>query len=614
MENDLSDVFTIRHSAAHILAAAVMRLFPKTKYDIGPAINAGFYYDFDLDHKFSGEDLEAIECEMRVIVDENQPFRSVAVTREEARNLFTKNEQPYKLTRLDSIREGEVITLYRNGEFEDLCRGPHVSSTGEVKAFKLLSVAGCYYRGDVKNRQLQRIYGCAFARQEELDRHLEHLALTKERDHRRLGTQLKLFFIDDLVGPGLILWTPRGTILRNCLQSFISEELERQGYVQVVTPHIGKLDLFKVSGHFPYYKNSQFTPIIDREALTNTAAEILSASEVFAKTENGDVSGFLLKPMNCPMHVRLYASQMHSYRDLPVRMAEFGTVYRWEQSGELGGLTRVRGFTQDDAHIFCTEQQLESEIADCLKLVHVIFETVGISDYSVRLSLRDAESDKYIGDNASWEMAENALRNASKWVRNPTIEVKGEAAFYGPKIDFVAKDVLGREWQLGTIQIDYNLPTRFGITYVGADNRAHVPVMIHRAPFGSMERFCGILIEHFGGDFPLWMAPEQVRILPLTDHIPYADEVHAVLRAAKIRASVDDRSEKLGSKIRRAEMEKVPYLLVVGPQEKDGRLVSVRSRIQPQNDGVKPLSECLSLLREEIDTRRLPAKFKGTEE
>lgn len=611
-EGQIEVLKQLRHSAAHVLGAAVLRLFPSARYDIGPAIDNGFYYDFDLPRTLTAKDLEAIEAEMKKIIAEDFPFERLEVTREEAEDQMRALQQPYKLERLADIPENEKVTLYRNGEFLDLCRGPHVKSTGVIKAVKLLSIAGCYYRGDEHNQQLQRIYGTAFLSQEALEDYLKQLELAKEHDHRKLGVKLNLFTIDNLVGQGLILWTPKGTILRKQLQSFLEGELDKQGYVQVMTPHIGKLDLFRTSGHYPYYKDSQFAPIWDRESFNEVLKSSNSCEEFRQHLEDKlDVEGFLLKPMNCPMHVRLYASQPHSYRDLPIRMAEFGTVYRWEQSGELGGLTRVRGFTQDDAHIFCREDQLEEELAGCLKLINVIFTTLGMSDYRVRISLRDPESDKYIGDDALWEKAENGLRKAAQQLDKPAIEAKGEAAFYGPKLDFIVRDVLGREWQLGTIQIDYNLPYRFKISYVGSDNQPHVPIMIHRAPFGSMERFCGLLIEHFGGDFPLWLSPEQVRILPINDDlIAYADEIHKKLKSVGIRCSVDDHSEKLGAKIRQSESDKVPYVFVVGAKEKEANSVSVRSRCQPSKEGVYSIEAIIELLTSEIKERLLPESMR----
>ena len=602
----------MRHSAAHVLGAAVLRLFPEAKYDIGPAIENGFYYDFDLPRTLTTQDLENIEKEMRKIIKDNEKFERIEVSREEAQKQMSALHQPYKLERLADIPENEIVSLYRNGNFLDLCRGPHLESTGKIGAIKLLSIAGCYYRGNEKNKQLQRIYGTAFETQEALDDYLKKLELAKEHDHRKLGVRLNLFQIDDMVGQGLILWTPKGTILRQTLQAFLSDELDRQGYVQVMTPHIGKLDLFKTSGHYPYYKDSQFSPIWNRDDWHKLLSETERCADLETILEgNPQIEGFLLKPMNCPMHVRLYASQPHSYRDLPIRMAEFGTVYRWEQSGELGGLTRVRGFTQDDAHIFCTEEQLENELSLCLKLINIIFTTLGMSDYRVRISLRDPKSDKYIGEDALWEKAEKGLKEAAKQLDKPATEALGEAAFYGPKLDFIVKDVIGREWQLGTIQVDYNLPNRFKISYVGSDNQPHTPIMIHRAPFGSLERFCGLLIEHFAGDFPLWLSPEQVRILIINDEmLPYAQEIQKRMKALKMRVSIDAQSDKLGAKIRRAEYDKVPYVFVIGKQEQENHSVSVRSRCQPDNNGTHTVDAIIALLEEEIRQRRLPKNMQ----
>ena len=580
MKDQMTPLEEIRHSSSHILATAVLRLFPEAKLDIGPPTDTGFYYDFDLDHKFTAEDLEKIEAEMKKVINENQRFERVEVSRDEAVKMITDfGQTAYKLGRLADIPEGEAISFYKNGEFLDLCAGTHVNYTKKVKAFKLLSVAGAYHRGDEKNKQLQRIYGTAFPSKEELEAYLTQIEEARKRDHRRVGKEMGLFHIDEAVGQGLILWKPKGAIIRQELQDFISEQLLKQGYSQVFTPHIGKLGLYKTSGHFPYYQDSQYPPVIDREYLEALASEGSTCAQLAAKLQGGDIDGYLLKPMNCPMHIKIFDSEPHSYRDLPVRLAEFGTVYRWEQSGELNGMTRVRGFTQDDAHLFCTEDQLQDEILGCLDLVKIVLNTLGMHDYRVRVSLRDPASDKYVGDPANWDKAENALREAVKTLGVPFDEVEGEAAFYGPKIDFVIKDVIGREWQLGTVQVDYNLPVRFDLTYVGPDNKPHRPVMVHRAPFGSMERFCGLLIEHFGGDFPTWLAPEQVRILPISDKVAeYAEKLLADLKAVGIRATVDHASEKLGAKIRNAELDKVPNVLVVGAKEAEEGKVSVRSR------------------------------------
>ena len=626
----------LRHSCSHVLATALLRIFPDAKLDIGPPTDTGFYYDIDLDHKLTAEDLTKIETEMKKIAEENQPFLRKEVSREEATEIIKKiGQERYKLGRLDDIPEGEKISFYQNGEFIDLCAGTHVRYTKQLKAFKLLSIAGAYHRGDEHNKQLQRIYGTAFPSKEELARYLDQLEQAKLRDHRKLGRDLKLFVIDEDVGPGLVLWTPHGAIIRQELQNFISEELRKQGYAQVFTPHIGKLALYKTSGHFPYYKDAQFSPIVENDQLARIAAEDCSCAEMTArldavsakfaeeinrragkevigpervKPDDLLLDGFLLKPMNCPHHIKIFASQPRSYRDLPVRLAEFGTVYRWEQSGELNGMTRVRGFTQDDAHLFCTEEQVASEVLGCLSLVKVVLTTLGMSDYRVRVGLRDPDSNKYTGEAANWDKAEAACRAAAKTLGVPFTEEPGEAAFYGPKIDFVVKDVIGREWQLGTVQVDYNLPVRFDLSYVGADNAAHRPVMIHRAPFGSMERFCGVLIEHFAGDFPAWLAPEQVRLVPISDKVAdYGHKLLAELKTAGVRATLDEHSDKLGAKIRRAELEKVPYALVLGAKEAEAQAVSVRSRARG-DEGVTPFAVFLEKLKTEIATRALPGK------
>ena len=623
----------LRHSSSHVLATAVLRLFPEAKLDIGPPTDTGFYYDIDLDHKLTAEDLVKIEAEMRKIAEENQPFLRREVSREEAAAIIReRGQERYKLGRLADIPEGEAISFYQNGEFIDLCAGTHVRYTSKVKAFKLLSIAGAYHRGDEHNKQLQRIYGTAFPVREELARYLEQLEQAKLRDHRKLGRDLKLFVIDDEVGQGLVLWTPAGAILRQELQNFISEELRKQGYQQVFTPHIGKLGLYKTSGHFPYYKESQFTPLVENEALAGILREGCSCAEMSNRLEAVSehfrqeinrrtgretipadrvlpedklLDGFLLKPMNCPHHIKIFSSQPHSYRDLPVRLAEFGTVYRWEQSGELNGMTRVRGFTQDDAHLFCTEEQVAAEVLGCLELVKIVLTTLGMTDYRVRVGLRDPDSNKYAGTPDNWDKAEAACRAAARTLGTAFSEEAGQAAFYGPKIDFMVKDVIGREWQLGTVQVDYSLPVRFDLSYIGADNQAHRPVMIHRAPFGSMERFCGVLIEHFGGDFPVWLAPEQVRLVPISDKVlEYGRDLLAKLSAAGSRATLDTHSDKLGAKIRRAELDKVPYTLVLGGREAETQSVSVRSRARG-DEGSMPFAQFAERLQAEIKARAL---------
>lgn len=609
----LSPLEELRHSASHILAAAVLRLYPEAKLDIGPATENGFYYDIDLDKKLTAEDLEQIEAEMRKIVKENQKFERTEVSREEAVELIKKSGQErYKLGRLADVPEGAPISFYKNGEFVDLCAGPHVNYSSKVKAIKLLQIAGAYHRGDEKNKQLQRIYGTAFPSKAELDAYLEQMEQARARDHRKVGKEMNLFLIDDSVGQGMILWTGRGTTIRQELMNFIMQHLRKQGYQQVTTPHIGRLGLYRTSGHFPYYRESQFPPILEQGEMEGLVEEKCTCADLSNKLESGDVDGFLLKPMNCPMHIKIFQSRPHSYRELPIRLAEFGTVYRWEQSGELNGLTRVRGFTQDDAHIFCTEEQLDQEINGCLSLVKTVFSTLGIKSFRVHVGLRDPDSSKYVGSAEGWDKAEAALRKAARGLGVPFAEEQGEAAFYGPKIDFVVKDVIGREWQLGTVQVDYNLPERFDIEYIGADNKAHRPVMIHRAPFGSLERFTGVLIEHFGGDFPTWLAPEQVRILTITDEQnEYAQGLLAKMRELGIRAEMDAFSDKLGAKIRRAETEKVPWILVCGKKEAEEGCVTVRSRIARSCEGKKTADEAIALIKEAIDTRALPESMQG---
>ena len=575
----MSPLEEIRHSAAHMLGAAVLRLFPQAQLDIGPPTDNGFYYDFDLDHTFTAEDLVKIEEEMRRISKENQKFERFECTREEAEKLIRERGQhAYKVGRLGDIPAGETISFYKNGEFVDLCAGTHVRYTSQVKAFKLLHIAGAYHRGDEKNKQLQRIYGTAYATKDELEQAMARAEEAKKRDHRKLGKELKLFHIDEKVGQGLILWTPNGAIVRQELQNFISERLFQTGYKQVFTPHIGNLDLYRTSGHFPYYKDAQFPPLVEREAMEMLAKEGCGCGELTNRLADGTVQGFLLKPMNCPHHIRIYASQPHSYRDLPVRLAEFGTVYRWEQSGELSGMTRVRGFTQDDAHLFCTSDQLLDEFMKVIDLVLYIFKTLDFPSFKAQVSLRDPENPtKYIGSPENWEKAEQAIIKAAQDKGLPYVIEYGEAAFYGPKLDFMVRDALGREWQLGTIQVDYNLPERFELEYKGADNEMHRPVMIHRAPFGSMERFVAVLLEHCGGNFPLWLTPEQAVVLPISERYnDYAQQVVNLLEMSDIRALVDDRNEKVGRKIRDAEVRKVPFMLVVGEKEQESQTVSVR--------------------------------------
>jgi len=639
----MSDLERLRHSCAHVMATAILRLWPDAQFAYGPPGDYGFYYDFDMKHRVTPDDFEKIEAEMKKIAKENQKFEKRVITREEAVALAKSgrlgglaerpgNESTFKLDLIAKIPEGEEISCYQNGEFLDLCAGPHVNYTSKCKNVKLMSVASAFYMGDETKPQLQRLYGTAFPTAEELAKHLEQLEEAKKRDHRRLGRELRLFHIDEDVGQGLILWTPKGSIIRQELQNFISGELRKQGYSQVFTPHIGKLALYKTSGHFPYYKESQFAPIIENDALKRAAAEGCSCAEVMArldavsgrmreqineragreivpadcvKPDEELMDGFLLKPMNCPHHIKIFDSQPRSYRDLPVRLAEFGTVYRWEQSGELGGLTRVRGFTQDDAHLFCTEEQVPGEVLGCLELVKIVLNTLGMHDYRVRVGLRDPDSNKYTGNPDNWDKAESACREAAKTLGVPFSEEPGEAAFYGPKIDFVVRDVIGREWQLGTVQVDYNLPIRFDLAYIGADNARHRPVMIHRAPFGSMERFCGVLIEHFAGHFPVWLAPEQARVLTVSEKSdPFAREVLGRLAGAGLRASLDASADKIGAKIRNAQLEKIPYMLVIGEKEAAGGSVAVRHS-RKGDLGVRGVEEFLQELLGEAGRRSL---------
>ena len=613
--DQMSDLERLRHSTAHVLATAIAKLWPDAQFAAGPPVENGFYYDVDLSHRITPDDFPKIEEEMTRIVKENQVFEKVEVSRAEALDLAQKGrlaalgdrEVPsrFKVDLLNDIPESEAISLFKNGDFWDLCAGPHVPRTGNCKAFKVMSVASAFYKGDAANPQLQRVYGTAFKNKTELEEHLVRLEEAKLRDHRKLGKELDLFHIDEAVGQGLILWKPNGSVVRIELQKFISEHLERQGYSQVFTPHIGKLGLYRTSGHFPYYAESQFPPVVERESLKALAEEGCGCGELSNRLESGEIDGFLLKPMNCPHHIKIFQSNHHSYRDLPVRLAEFGTVYRWEQSGELGGMTRVRCFTQDDAHLFCTEDQVRDEIIGCLELVKIVLGTLGMSDYRVRVGLRDPDSSKYVGDPEKWDRAEAALREAAATLGTAFTEEPGEAAFYGPKIDFVVKDVIGREWQLGTVQVDYNLPERFGLEYIGPDNAPHRPVMIHRAPFGSMERFVGVLIEHFAGKFPTWLAPEQVRVLPISEKFDEtANEVVATLRAAGVRVTIDDSSDKVGAKIRLAQLARIPYMLVIGAKEQESNQVSVRHR-ERGDEGAIAVGEFRDRVVAEIRSRSL---------
>ena len=612
----MSELERLRHSCAHVMATAILRIWPDAQFAYGPPIDSGFYYDFDMAHRLTPDDFEKIEAEMKKISKENQKFERRVLTRDEAKAMAESgrlgglSERPgnpsrFKLDLIDKIPEGEEISCFQNGEFIDLCAGPHVGYSGKCKNVKLMSVSSSFYLGDESKGQLQRLYGTAFESKELLEEHLNRLEEAKKRDHRRLGRELQLFHIDEAVGQGLILWKPKGALVRRSLQDFITKELDKQGYSQVFTPHIGKLDLYRTSGHFPYYQESQYPPIAERDVLKKLSDENATCSQLLNGLNNGDYEGYMLKPMNCPHHIKIYASEHHSYRDLPVRLAEFGTVYRWEQSGELGGMTRVRGFTQDDAHLFCTPDQVAAEVKSCLELVKTVLGTLGMNDYRVRLSLRDPDSTKYVGSPENWDKAEDALRAAVQTLGVEYSEEPGEAAFYGPKIDFVVRDVIGREWQLGTVQVDYNLPERFKLEYIGADNQAHCPVMIHRAPFGSLERFTGLLIEHFEGKFPAWLAPEQVRVLPISEKtLEAAEAVAAKLADAGVRVTVDRDNEKLGAKIRLARLDRVPYMLVLGQKEVDEGTVSVRHRDR-EDLGTRSIEQFVADITAEIAERRL---------
>jgi threonyl-tRNA synthetase len=618
-DRDERSLEILRHSVSHLLAQAMVRLYGKgVKYTIGPALmndfQYGFYYDFELPSPILQEDLPKIEKEMAKIVAEKLPVERLDLPAGDARAKMAELGQSYKVEMIDDLVKAvpadapagervETISLYQQGEFIDMCRGPHVPDTGKIKAFKLLATAGAYWRGDEKNKMLTRIYGTAFFDPKVMQEHLTRIEEAKKRDHRIIGKQLGLFLISDAVGPGLPLWMPKGTIIRMELETWLRGELLKRGYQPVITPHIARLDLYRTSGHYPYYQDSQFPPLVERETMTKLAAEGCTCAQLQERMEKGEVDGYLLKPMNCPHHIQIYKGAQRSYRELPVRLSEFGTVYRFEQSGELNGLTRVRGFTQDDAHIFCTPEQLEGEIESCVALTQLVLATLGLDDYSVRISLGDRNSDKYVGDPAQWEMAENNIRNVVKKLGLRYVEAVGEAAFYGPKIDFLVKDCIGREWQLGTVQVDYNLPQRFGLEYIGQDNTPHRPVMVHRAPLGSPERFIGILIEHFAGAFPLWLSPVQVAVLPVSDkYNDYAVATAGQLKAAGLRVEMDDSPEKIGAKIRKATMAKVPYMAIVGQQEQEAKTVAVRHRTEGDK-GAMGVPEFAQGLLDEIKSK-----------
>jgi threonyl-tRNA synthetase len=632
----------MRHSAAHVMAEAIQDVAGK---DIllayGPPTETGFFYDMFVPEgkKLSSDMFDKINARMAEIIKEDRKFCRYEQPGTAALSRLKSEGNKYKVDNAERAMAASgstpVLSFYATGEpgknWEDLCRGPHVPSTSRIGAAIVTSLASAYWHGDENSDRLIRVYGTAFATQAELDQYLKQKEEAAKRDHRVIGKALRLFHIDETVGQGLILWTPKGSIIRKELQTFIGAELKKQGYTEVFTPHIGSLELYKTSGHFPYYKDSQFAPIVERNALEALCTSGCSCADMMRRVEGVSarlaaginertkaqtitkdrilpddqlVEGFMLKPMNCPHHAKIFASAPHSYRDMPVRLAEFGTVYRWEQSGELNGMTRVRGFTQDDAHLFCTEDQIPAEIQGCLSLVKTIFSILGMKDYRVRVGLRDPDSNKYTGSADSWDKAEAACRDAARSLGVPFSEEPGEAAFYGPKIDFVVKDVIGREWQLGTVQVDYQMGNRFDLSYIGPDNAPHRPVVIHRAPFGSMERFCGVLIEHFAGAFPTWLSPEQVRVLPISEKsLDYAEKVAAALRAADVRVRVDGGGDRIQAKVKVAADEKIPYMLIVGPRDAESGTVSVRARGIEKDLGAMPLDLFVSNLKSEILNR-----------
>jgi len=576
--NDEGGKYAFWHSSAHLLAEALEELYPGIKFGIGPPIENGFYYDVDFgDKEFGSDELEKVELRMLELARQKNAFTRKEVSKADAIDYFTKKGDEYKLELIDGLEDGK-ITFYEQGNFTDLCRGPHIPNTGFIKAIKLLNVAGAYWRGDVSRKQLTRIYGISYPKQKDLKEYLERLEEAKKRDHRKLGKELELFAFSEKVGMGLPLWLPKGTLLRERLINFMRDAQVKAGYDPVVTPHIGSKELYVTSGHYEKYGEDSFQPI---------------------HTPHDDEE-FLLKPMNCPHHCEIYKVKPRSYKDLPIRYAEFGTVYRYEQHGELHGLTRVRGFTQDDAHIFCTPEQVKDEFKKVIDLVLYVFKSLGFEDFVTQISLRDPENkSKYIGEDALWDRAEKEIQEAANEKGLKTVIVVGEAAFYGPKLDFIVKDALGRSWQLGTIQVDYNLPERFKLEYIGSDNKGHRPVMIHRAPFGSLERFIALLIEHTAGNFPLWLAPEQIAVLPISEKFAdYAQKVFDILKEQDIRGGIDHRDEKIGRKIRDAEVQKIPFMLIVGENEKNDNNVSVR-RHQKGDLGSFTLEEFIKMFQKE---------------
>ncbi len=629
----------LRHSAAHVMARAVMRLYKGVSLAFGPTTSGGFYYDFELSEKISEEDFPKIEAEMKELIKAKEPFERVVLGRDEARQLCDNLKQDLKVEHIDTgLADQSTVSIYRQGEFIDLCRGPHIPDAGRIKAVKLLSVAGAYWKGDASGRQLQRLYGTAFFDKKDLDAHLEQIEEAKRRDHRVLGKKHGLFSINSEVGQGLCLWLPKGARVRVTLEDFLRKELLGRGYDPVYSPHLGRVELYETSGHFPYYRDSQFPPLFASEAgglidawsrrledenlTSDDEDKLMAAAEVLgvklpdykpsSSTEDRravlhhwqtEHERYLVKPMNCPHHCHIFKAQPRSYRQLPLRLFEFGTVYRHEQTGELNGMLRVRGLTQDDAHIFCTGDQVEQEFRATIELTKFVLDSVGLSDYRVQLSLRDPNSDKYVGSESNWNRAEDALRGVLGDSGLDFNEQPGEAAFYGPKADFMVRDCIGRSWQLGTVQLDYNLPERFKLEYKGNDNDVHRPVMIHRAPFGSLERFTGMLIEHFAGAFPLWLSPEQIRVLPLSDKtLDYAYAVAKQLEDAGLKATVDSRDGKVQAKIRDAQLDLINYMAVVGPKEAESGTIALRDRIDGDL-GTMPVAQAVAKLQEEIANR-----------
>lgn len=638
----------LRHSAAHVMARAIMRLFDGVSLAFGPTTSGGFYYDFDIPTKISEEDFAKIEAEMAQIIKEKEPFERFILNRDEAVKLCEEMRQDLKVEHISTgLADQDSVSFYRQGEFVDLCRGPHIPHAGFIKAIKVLSTAGAYWKGDASGRQLQRIYGTAFFDKKELQAYLDQLEEARRRDHRVLGKKHGFYAITPEVGQGLCLWLPKGARVRVNLENFLRTELLSRGYEPVYSPHIGRVELYETSGHFPYYRDSQFAPLYgsdagalldawsrrleegtldrDGEDKLMAAAEVLGVSlpeykpsasvddrrEVLHRWQTVN-ERYLVKPMNCPHHCHIFAAQPRSYRQLPLRLFEFGTVYRHEQTGELNGMLRVRGLTQDDAHIFCTAEQVEHEFRATIELTKFVLESVGLDDYRVQLSLRDPKSDKYVGSPENWNRAEGALRGVLEESGLQYNEQPGEAAFYGPKADFMVRDCIGRSWQLGTVQLDYNLPERFKLEYAGADNQVHRPVMIHRAPFGSLERFTGMLIEHFAGAFPLWLAPEQVRVLPLSEKTTeYSIAVAKQLEDAGMRVTTDLRNSKVQAKIRDAQLELIPYMMVVGPKEAEAGHVALRDRIDGDL-GSMPIAEAIARLQDEIKQRKVRQVVKSS--